>query len=247
MSGYIEIIGAPGTGKTFLYNVLMKQWGRNCYWNPYENLGQRRPAKLISFKTIRYVFSLFKQGFENKNKEAANRFITKHQNFATFSWELINMMDYDHLNREVRFRYIRHLYNVYSRIQFIRESDSKYPYIIDDGLLQKTFLMLLYSQQDLNHVEKYFDLMPLPKALIALRCEDHELTANRLLNREKKISLHDHRSFNDLIILCREWNNFVVYTSDYLREKGVEVLFLNAENDILHSVKMAQTFLTRLT
>ena len=139
----IEIIGPPGIGKTTLYNALCKNWRSSMKWTHQNAILNPAPLRSDLSKWIRYqAKKLFNMDLSKSVPlEFGLRFAQSHPRLVNFCWRQLS--DENVFPEEMgglRFRSGYLLYLDFCRYQAITELRPKVPCLLNEGLLQKSFL-----------------------------------------------------------------------------------------------------------
>lgn len=97
MARIIELFGAPGVGKTTLYEEMENLWNKDCNWMPSQYF---YPKKKITTDNLRSFFFNILKRVKNKNgevdthalEEAGRRFIELYPQYIEVCWSNINRM-----------------------------------------------------------------------------------------------------------------------------------------------------------
>jgi adenylate kinase family enzyme len=238
----IEIIGPPGIGKTTFYNALSKKWRPSCYWTYQEALLTTKPTFSDFNNWIKYRIKriLKKKLSKSVPIEFGLRFAQLHPELANFCWQQLSDENVcANIKIEMRFRSAFLLYLDFCRYQAIAEKESITPCVLNEGLLQKSFLVQRELRVMSDLINKYLTLVPLPRAIIYINSEDKELIVERLINREKIIATHLGKNKKELLEDIITWqyqleliiswmldHNVMVYNIDGARSVKENILFI---------------------
>jgi hypothetical protein len=168
------------------------------------------------------------------------RFAQLHPELANFCWQQLSDENVcANIKIEMRFRSAFLLYLDFCRYQAIAEKESITPCVLNEGLLQKSFLIQRDLRVMLDLINKYLSLVPLPRAIIYINSEDKELIVERLINREKIIATHLGKNKKELLEDIITWqyqleliiswmldHNVMVYNIDGARSVKENILFI---------------------
>jgi deoxyadenosine/deoxycytidine kinase len=131
--------------------------------------------------------------------ELGLKFVKEHKELADFIWRNISENETGVQEVGQRFRSAYFAFKHFCRYQKIMESYNDKPCIIEEGLLQKSFLIRDNEKEMLEAVHDYLYLVPLPKAIIYLNTSDAKVILDRLKSRKK--TLPNHKDKNDKLLL----------------------------------------------
>ncbi|HTE28573.1 hypothetical protein [Flavitalea sp.] len=235
----IEIIGPPGIGKTTIYNALCKKWRASFNWIYQGALLMPAPSleDFNSWIVFRIKKLLNGGGAKSIPIEFGLRFAQNHPRLANFCWEqLSDASIYQNDNSALRFRSVYLLYLDFCRYQAIDEKKSFIPCLLNEGFLQKSFLV----QSDLvlmpDLINKYLPLVPLPKAIIYVNTEDKGIIVQRLVNRSKTIASHLGKNKNDLLGDILKWQFQLELIISWMLDHNVVVYNIDGEKSIKENV-----------
>jgi thymidylate kinase len=235
----IEIIGPPGIGKTTIYEALCTTWSPVSNWIYLDALLTPKPR-----------FSEFKAWFEYQLKKVLRkkivksipveyglRFVEEYQDLANFYWNHLSNPDIYHDGEiKKRFRSAYFLYADFCKYQAILESRSSKPCIINEGLLQKSFLIQDDKQLMRDVINKYVPLLPLPHAIIYINTPNIGLVLERLRSRKKIIASHFGKGDKELKDDIENWQLLLNTISEIMQRKGVPVYNIDGDRSIEENV-----------
>lgn len=235
----IEIIGPPGIGKTTFYNALCKNWRGSLKWT-YQN-ALLSPAPLFSDLSNWLMFrakKLFnKDLYKSVPLEFGLRFTQSYPELVNFCWKQLSDENvFPDEMAGLRFRSVFLLYLDFCRYQAITEKGSSITCLLNEGLLQKSFL----NQGNVNLlpdlINTYLSLVPLPKGIICLNTEDSGLVVERLLNRPKIIASHLGKSRNALLEDIIKWQFQLRLINSWMLNHHVKVYNLDGAKSVKENV-----------
>jgi hypothetical protein len=244
----VEIIGSPGIGKSTIYDALSKSWESGSCWISQEALLMPRLSVKHFKSSLKYQL-LTMMGRKAKKSipmEYGLRFIREHQDLAHFCWNhLSDQETYRNDEIDKRYRSTFLLNTDFCRYQAIMESECDKPCIINEGLLQKSFLIL----DDKNKMEevagKYIPLLPLPHAVIHINTMDKSIITSRLLNRKKILPSHHGKSIKELIDDIEKWQYLTACIIEIMNLKKIPVYNINAERPVAENVSLIKRFFNK--
>ena len=217
----IEIIGPPGVGKSTLYKLLCKSWHPDRPWIYQDALLAPEIPNILNFiNWVEYKYRVLKGKKRAKSIpiDYGLRFINNHEKFADLCWNYLgNNSDRINGNLDKRFRSAYFLFTDFCRYQAIEEKLKEKYCLIDEGFLQKSFLVES-KDLDYTHLEKYISLAPLPYAVIYINVANDSLIQERLKLRNKTIASHLGKNDDELLTDINNWK----YTLDLITNKLIE-------------------------
>lgn len=242
-SKIVEIIGPPGVGKSTIFKSLCKEWNSDLNWI-YQDalLAPSKPTLTNTGKWLEYNLRIIlgKKRSGSIPVEYGMRFIRNNKAFANFCWNHLSDSK-ALLNWEIdnRFRSAHFLFNDFCRYQAIIEAENPRLCLIDEGFLQKSFL-ISGKEQSLPFLDEYLSLLPLPHSIVYIDLKDRNIITERLKNREKIIASHEGKDTIGLLDETENWQRTLLSVLDKLRSKHVRVYEINGEHSIpenVHTIK----------
>ncbi len=235
MSEIIEIIGAPGVGKTTIYKALEKRWKKKDPWAPQvEFMPRLQTSKTANpgywLNSIRRL--LGKTFIDQKQIiSSAYTFLQRNTAFSSVCWDLIHKnRTKDHLGVDNRFRSAYHVYKVMGTYQAIIDSPNK-RICVTDELLTHRIIQLTEETINQDEIREFVSAMPLPKGIICIDTPVDLLT-KRSTGRKRNIIRHQGRSSSELMQLASLDRAKLLFVCKELEQRGVPVLYVDASRNI---------------
>jgi deoxyadenosine/deoxycytidine kinase len=240
----IEIIGPPGVGKTTLYHALCKSWKPGDKWIYQDLLLADKPrfSNFSKWMEFRFRQLLKKKLARSLPTEYGLQFIAHHQKLAGFYWnQLSDEQIYSDEEIDKRFRSAFFLFTDFCRYEAIMERHSAVPCIINEGLLQKSFVVQNNSQQLPLFISQYLPLLPLPHAIIYLNTWNMDLILERLSTRKKIIASHAGKNRQEILADISKWQYQFQLMLEWMQGHNVPVYTLDAEKPVAKNVSLLKT------
>jgi thymidylate kinase len=246
----IEIIGPPGTGKSTLYNLLCKSWSPTHPWIYQDALLAPEKPHIIHFvKWIEYKYRILtgKKRAKSIPADFGLRFINNHVQFADLCWNYLNNTNNGiNGNLDKRFRSAYFLFTDFCRYQAIEEKAKSQNCLIDEGFLQKSFLVKDSKSSCTRLLEEYLSLVPPPSAIIYINVADDILIKERLRARNKIIASHLGKDDSDLLDDIKNWKVTLDLIASKLHRVNTRIYRVDGEKPIKENVQSILKFLSEI-
>ena len=225
----IEFIGPPGIGKTTLHNALCRQWTSKCNWVFPEYLFSGWSSRTsFKFWANYHLRKFLSKPVKSVPVEYGLKYIENNRPLAEFLWNHISgKAAYDAHEIGKRFRSAYFLFNNFSKYQAIWDAQYNKPCLIDEGLLEKSFLILEDEQAIVDLIEEYLPLIPLPHAVVYLNTPDTGAIVDRLMHRPKVIASHMGKNRAQLEKDIERWQFYFNIIINQLKELNIPVYFID--------------------
>ncbi|PVY36665.1 hypothetical protein C8E01_12421 [Pontibacter virosus] len=244
----IEIVGPPGVGKSTIYNQLCNSWTADLNWIYQDELLASKPPVVLNFK--KWLEDKARSYFGRKRAKSiptdyGMRFIEHHQELANLCWShFSDLREVESIHNCYRSTY--HLFNDFCRYQAIVESAKIKPCIIEEGLLQKSFLVRSYKSSFSSFIDNYLDLLPLSHTIIYINTSDISTIVDRLTIRNKVIASHigkDNRALSEDIF---NWQQTFSKIIPVLESRNINIIEIDAQYTPQVNVKLIKQALSNL-
>lgn len=237
----IEIIGAPGVGKSTVYKALIDSYSQGSDWIYPDADGKWKKPGWIGFRAYSNLIyqKLFKKGHLSVIQvEMGLKFIKQHKELAEFVWNNISENDTGIQDIGQRFRSAYFAFKHFCRYQKILESYNDKPCVIEEGLLQKSFLIRDNEQEMLEAAHNYLYLVPLPKAIIYLNTTDAKVILERLKRRKKVLPIHKDKNDDSILENIERWQFLFNDMTKSLSEFDVPVYNVDGSKTVKENVQL---------
>lgn len=250
-SRVVEFIGAPASGKSTIYDALCREWKSDSGWiYPGMLLGRQSLSitRLGEWTSYRVKRLLRMKLHHSTSVNDGLRYIRNHEELTSFYWDLLNNPDCS-AGRDIslRFRAVYFLYRDFCQYQAIQDAAPAVPCLIDEGLLQKSFLIDRTLQEVGDLLDDYLPLLQLPCGIIWVNLEDTETLLQRLRNRKKIIATHIGKNDDELLDDLLNWRKVLELIVDKVQSYDIKIVRLNGQDSIKKNIGRIQEFVTNLS
>ncbi|MBT0812304.1 hypothetical protein KIH41_13545 [Litoribacter ruber] len=242
----MELVGKPGVGKTATYIKLKCSkshliFHKNFQKNPYSISG----AINNKIQSLRKKFHL-RSHLSTTPEELLARFLHDNHRLADNFWEIV-LRDNDPLIKNHQFHLINYIRKIFEKIQLIKEDLSPGHFVVDEGLIHnyKYFLPNNSGENLDQQLTQLFHIMHLPQGIVFFH-EDISKVGDRTLTRNKILEKDMNLSKTDLNLSREEEIMDLIKCIQVLKEKKVEVLWVESHEDIDYNVQKITEFINAL-
>ncbi|MDN3671150.1 hypothetical protein QWY93_17695 [Echinicola jeungdonensis] len=236
----IEFIGAPGVGKSTLYKKLRGIKPPLQKWTYIDAVLKPAPPffKFLDWSNYQLRKLLKKKHHQSVNSIKGIKYIQKHKELAQFIWEHLSDSSFP-ANQILgqRYRSAFYLFRDFSRYQTISEVSQSTYCIIDEGLLQRSYLLNNDPVKVNALLEEYLSLVPLPQAVFYVYIDSTPLILQRLKGRHKTLIGHIGLNNDDLFEDIQRWQMLMKLIVENIKRQGVKVFPINGENPVAENLK----------
>ncbi|MBS4033662.1 MAG: deoxynucleoside kinase [Ignavibacterium sp.] len=258
----IDIIGAPGVGKSTLVNLLLEKRKNTSVW-----LTVDEAKTLIAKEEIKNNYSIIKRllgllilNIINKKKlrECFRDMVNETVEKKAFQeklelWEpfiefCVNCVG-DH-NKDAYYRLLlaNSFLHIIKDVALIERSKIKTKVVFDYSLSQNVTGLISWNYEVGSKLSKeYFELMPRPDALIYIEATP-EIIVDRIIQRSSEIIITQHRELSSKEILQRTKITISNISSGVrvLQDKGIPILTIDSTQSLDDAAYFCSEFLDQL-
>jgi deoxyadenosine/deoxycytidine kinase len=249
----IEIIGPPGVGKSTIYQSLCKTWKPGFPW-VYPDVLMTSKLDFYSFRKwliFNLRIKLGKRLTKTIPVDYGMRFAGQQQDLANFCWKYItDIQFYDDEEINKRFRSAYFLFKTFCTYQAILENGPAKPCIVEEGFLQKSFIIKDKEEddQEMNELlDEYLRLIPLPHAIIYIDTPDSKEIVKRLRGRSKVIASHNGKDDDALLRDIENWQQVQQNILEKLQNGGVQIVRINGKAPVKDNVFILKELLKKMS
>lgn len=257
----IDIVGVGGVGKSTLMKNLKAKRSNKTWLDENEalNIAARNAIKSTkaSYVLIKIIFLISKTGIKLPktvllqvlNKMGSSQFRNFLKENPDFLRAIIKGIERQSSNNIQKLDFIHHFVHVIQKYSFIEHYSKRTNWVIwDESLTHKMFAVIPWEMDSIDLVKHYCETMPLPNGVIYLRDNPENIT-KKIKNRTLKgitISAHENLSTNCLTKLNSITIQLVEFSIEILKNRGINVLELNAQDKKEVNLLKAQKFVDSL-
>jgi thymidylate kinase len=245
----IEVLGPPGVGKSAIYHSLCYQWKPQFNWIYQDALLAPEPPISHFIKWLEYnAYRLLgKKLVKSPAVDFGVRFANENKELAKFYWNHLSDTGFQHKGEAAhRFRSAYFLFSDFCRHQAIRESPCNKPCIIDEGFLQKSFLIHADKQYMRDLIDQYLALLPLPYAILYIDTPHKNIISERLRNRKKVHITHIGKDDAALMEETEKWQYLFNTILERTEKKNVLTFKIDGAQPIANNVARIKEFLAEI-
>ncbi|UCS92962.1 hypothetical protein KZP23_20215 [Echinicola marina] len=247
----VEIIGVPGVGKSSVFKELCNEWNSKQKWTHLDALINQGKTKSNGFinQSINLIKRFLKvkkhQSFEiNKGIQYAHN----NEVLSQFFWQHLSNTEFEaNADPALRFRSAFFLYRDFCRYQAIHDNANGIPCIMDEGFLQKSFLVHKDKKIIEAVLDDYLSLIQLPKAVIWVHVRPIHIILDRIKMRKKRIASHIDLGDEMLKIETKKWMRLIKLLIKKVEQKGVRIYKIDGRDSIENNVKKVKSILSSLS
>lgn len=251
MSKIVELVGAPGVGKTTLFKEIEARWNKNDNWMPGQYFYPRK--KIISENSGSFILNTFRRIRDRNGKvdtremeEAGARFVELYPEYINECWNNISCTQKRNANGlDLRIQKASYLHKLVQKIQTLSEQKSNKTAIIDEGLIHILTSVLCERQSFKEEIECFLQIMPIPAGIISIETNVAE-NIKRLANRKKVIPMHKSLHNGQLENVIRLDHNKRAVVNAVIKSKTIPFLHIDSANEIGSNVSKIISFVKNL-
>jgi hypothetical protein len=237
-SYWVEFFGAPGVGKSTLFNEVVKKMPKDWITENQAILNSKRiltTGKGVKSKLFKFLYTNAKIAkFLSKNHEPVNNrillsnFIKEFSFFYNFSLDSIFNSNSTSYRKTTAF--LQFLETV-KRISLLRKSNLETNILSDESFCQRMFTQL--SEEDIDEeikVESYFNNLPFKGGIVYVKLNKKEIVA-RIKKRYKETNKINYMnvglSSQELLNQTNRYVGYIKKGIEILEKKGVPILHID--------------------
>lgn len=249
MANIIEFCGAPGVGKSTVYNAINKRWKATFDWAPahkvYPRKSVRHPLKRMA-RTFLNEQSLVD---EKAMRKAASRFIAHYPDYIDECWCHLVKKEKVSLNKsDQRFEKASHIFKTIQRVQISSESLAAKMVLVEEGLVNGIGNALHKGIDECSiedEIQDLYNLMPLPAGLVFFEVEGR-IILKRLHERKRFVPSFDDMNQELLLKTVEDISTLRKTAVKIYEKKGYPVLHLNGADSAEHNANRTIEFLNNI-
>ncbi len=258
----IDFMGAPGIGKTTLFNELNKFHSRSKKWLTIQEAKVYIANGILSDHFLSIVNlkkflinaarpkGLQKQIVDNVLSSAAtDALLLKQSEWSRYLEFCAYQIGFLQKEPIYRIYLAKWLESILSNVALAEEYNSPHKVLFDESLSQRAPGLLPWDHTScLKECHDYFKLMPAPFAVVHLNAKPEQI-AKRIIERSKVITISmQHRGLTRTELLERSKSANAIFQvgAEVLRERGIKVIDLDADKNTIIMVTELKSVLSGL-
>lgn len=254
MAKYIELVGAPGVGKSTTYEYLKKLKGEKDNWVLFEEEYQNGTVSKLPFSALlklaikRFIglVTLNPKFRIQYNHDVLEAFRQQNPELVELFWQTLMHKYHDVYGKDLRFHAISYMMHIFQKVQTVKELTSDKCYVMDEGLVLNMNYFYQSHQVDKNHLSGLLDKIYLPSGIVFFDGDidtviERTLSRGKLIVRDENLSLEQIRKSREDILL--EKKTFV----KAIEGKNIPVLHLAASSSAASKAEEIVTFIDSLS
>lgn len=254
MAKIVELVGAPGVGKTTLYKEIEACWNKNYNWMPSQYFYPKK--KITPANSGSLIINILRRIRDRDGKidmrlmeEAGARFVELYPKYIDACWNNISCMQKKNLNGlDLRFQKVSYFYKLFQKIQTLREQNISKIAIVDEGLIHILASILCQREnlkEEKEEIDRLLQTMPLPEGIVSIET-DVEENLKRLMQRKKVIPMHKSLHNGQLKNITRLDHNKRAIVNSIIESRNLPLLRINSADEIAINVSKIISFAENL-
>jgi hypothetical protein len=245
----VEVVGAPGIGKSALLEILETEASGSDWCTLSLAERQARQRSLLGKLKRRVALFAFGESPASATHPdilAARRFVAQHAEYAALCWERISLNRGPAAKHEdLRLLTARNFLDAFSRYQTIKESEYGGLTLLDEGLVQK-ITVLWHPDQSEAELHRVAYLTPKPAGIVHVTA-DPATVVDRLMRRDKVAYEHTGLTGQELHDACETTLESLSRICQTLENRGIPVMTLrNADGALRRLAREIGEWMTTL-
>jgi hypothetical protein len=249
MAKLIEFCGAPGVGKSAVYNEVSAHWKDTYRWMPAHKIFPHRKISHPVKKLLSIVLNQKGPLDESAMRKAGSRFVALYPALIDDYWCHLVKREKVSINKtDQRFEKASHVFKNIQRVQTCRESLAAKIIIIEEGLINGIGNALHRGTEPSamsDEIKDLYEKLPLPEALVFFEA-DTDIILQRLMGRKRIVPSLENLRQNDLRKAIAEMSQVRRMAVEIYQEKGFPVLNVNGADSVAQNAGRIREFLEKL-
>lgn len=247
MAKMIELCGAPGVGKSTIYNTLASRWNNTHEWIPADHLYpyvNSNYSWVINLLKV-YLKKDFRKADIQALRNAGSRFIYQYPEYIEACMNNIFSNEKESFNgTDQRLEKASYIYGLIKKIQICRESSCDRIAVLEEGLING-MRNALYKCDNVtdqkDEIVHLLNIMPLPDALVYIETDLNE-NLNRLVSRKRIIPSFETLNRDQLLPIIQRFRIIWKTATNLLEDKGIPVLYIDSADSVSINASKIMSF-----